>query len=120
MKQVIAQQDLFLYNDKEPKVKIKIFSPEEKEGVRNFICPYEITVHSTQKVTSMFGVGQNSVAALLSALRFIGTDIEVLNKNEFGGRLREHPSLLEPCEENCGLPVFDPRLGRPVYPKIFD
>jgi hypothetical protein len=82
---VIASRSLMLNSDDGTKSEVLALLGKPLQDGRDFYCPYQIKGAGDEKVRGSYGI--DAIQALHLAIRNLGVEVEVLNK-ELGGKLR--------------------------------
>jgi hypothetical protein len=96
--EVIALRRLFLVDEPDREILVKMGKPQKTPGEQDFYCPYQTTGLGDEKPGASVGI--DSFQAMQLALRCIGGKLMLLNRNS-DGRLRWE------CDEqgDFGFPV---------------
>jgi hypothetical protein len=92
--EVIAVRRLFLVDEPDREILVKMGKPQKTPGEQDFYCPYQITGLGDEKPSASVGI--DSFQAMQLALRSIGGKLILLNRNS-DGRLRWE------CDEQGGF-----------------
>ena len=92
--EVIAARRLFLVDEPQRDILVRMGKPQQTPGVDEFSCPFQITGIGDERVDSIFGI--DAFQAMQLTLQFIGGRLILLNR-ETGGRLRWE------CDEEGGF-----------------
>lgn len=77
--EVIAVRRLFLVDEPNREILVKMGKPQKTPGEEDFYCPYQITGLGDEKLGASVGI--DSFQAMQLALRSIGGKLMFLNRN---------------------------------------
>ena len=83
--EVIAVRRLFLVDEPNREILIKMGLPQKTPGEEDFYCPFQITGIDDARPQAIIGI--DAFQAMQLAMRYIGARLALLNRNN-GGRLR--------------------------------
>jgi len=102
--EVIAARRLFLADEPNREIVVRIGKPEKTPEADDYFCPFQISGIGDERIDAIFGI--DAFQAMQLTLQYIGARLMMLNR-ENGGRLRWE------CGEegDFGFPVPDRANG---------
>src|SRR5690242_2389921 len=83
--EVIATRRLFMENEPNRDIVVKLGKPQKTPGEDEYCCPFQVTGIGDERIDCIFGI--DAFQAMQLTLQFIGGKLMMLNRDN-GGRLR--------------------------------